>query len=134
MRSNTEGRLVRLETLYQRIQATLRTLTNRADALDASVRQGPGLQYNWQPGGGGGGVPYQCQTPASGGPWVATGAGFPKTPASFTANVYTMNGSPAVAASGVTVYYTSTVAVGNSVTLLAFRNADGTYAATNKVC
>ncbi len=133
MQSNSEGRIIRLETLMKWVQDRLRSITTRLDSLDNQVRQASGIQYGWGGTGSGGTEIYWAQAPGTGS-WAATGT-FPSiTPDSFTVDVYTMDGSPTLEEADATIYYHSTATLAASSIVVAKKNDDGTYSIINVMC
>jgi len=135
MQSNSEARIVRLETLVKWVQDRLRSLTNRVDALDNSVRQMSGMQYNWGGGGSGGPGVMFCVTPASGS-WASAGPPPGSSPGGpFTADVYKISGGGYVSVAGsASVYNGFPSSPGNSKVVAVCPNGDGTYSVVGESC
>jgi hypothetical protein len=131
--SNTEGRIVRLETLWRSLQRSIASLTTRADGQDALARQSSGVQYNWDTPGGGGTTVWFCLTPSSSS-W--TGTALPGgSPVSFVADVYKLSGGAySLVTASATVYngYLSSPANSKMVTVGA--NGDGSYTLIGESC
>jgi len=127
------------DVLLREIQRRLEQLSaafSRVESRMAAAEQSQQKQWGLMPpqsSGSGGTQIFQAQTPSSGS-WAASGT-FAYTPDSFTASVYTLDGSPTVVTSSATVYYHSTTVLESSTVVLVKLNADNaTYSVINVVC